>query len=228
MRTARATSARMSPSTPSPSSGRSSEELALEAQRGSRDAFGELVARHEASLLAFLRGRVATSAEAEELAQEAFLRAWRKLATYDAERRFTTWLFTLARNLAVSHGRVRRVATIAVEDSSVIADGADLRDAGRASAVAPERALEHRESAENLWSLASAVLTRDQREALWLRYAEDLTADEIGVVLDRRAVAVRVLLFRARATMARHLEREHAAHGSRPSVARVLPREALS
>jgi RNA polymerase sigma-70 factor (ECF subfamily) len=202
-----------SPSSPrSPGSSTSSEALALEAQRGSRDAFGALVERHEASLLRFLRTRVATGAEAEELVQEAFLRAWRKLATYDARLRFSTWLFTVARNLAVSHGRVRRLAAVAMEDCSMLADASEAASAG------PERALHERESAERIWSLADLVLTRDQREALWLRYAEDLTADEIGVVLGRRAVAVRVLLFRARATLARHLEPLE-----RPARERELP-----
>ncbi|MBK7878126.1 MAG: sigma-70 family RNA polymerase sigma factor [Planctomycetes bacterium] len=175
----------------------SSEELARRAQLGSRDAFGELVLRHEGSLLRFLRTRLPSECEAEEVAQEAFLRAWRKLALYDPEQRFATWLFTLARHLAVSRGRARRLALLEEHEADSVACASD-----------PGAELARRESGERLWKLADDVLTRDQREALWLRYAEDLSAEEIGAVLGKRDVAVRVLLFRARETLARHLERE--------------------
>ncbi len=202
----------MSPASPAPLPGgfdvASSEELARLAQGGSRDAFGELVLRHEGSLLRFLRTRVPSEGEAEELVQESFLRAWRKLALFDPSQRFTTWLFTLARHLAVSRGRARRLALLDDHEGTALQLAAAAADPGVEVA--------RRESGERLWELADAVLTRDQREALWLRYAEDLSADEIGAVLGKRAVAVRVLLFRARETLARHLESNRPARAAAP------------
>ena len=63
-----------------------------------------------------------------------------------------------------------------------------------------------RRGATGLWGLAERVLTSDQRTALWLRYVEGHSADEIGRVLDRRAPAVRVLLHRTRFVLAEHLD----------------------
>ena len=62
------------------------------------------------------------------------------------------------------------------------------------------------EERSRVWELAERVLTEDQRSALWLRYAEDLSVQEIAEVLGRRATTVRVLMFRARQKLAEHLE----------------------
>ncbi|MBI5361566.1 MAG: sigma-70 family RNA polymerase sigma factor [Planctomycetes bacterium] len=191
-----------------PESKTSSEELARRARAGCREAFGELVLRFEGSLLRFLCTRVPTESEAEELAQETFLRAWTKLALYDPEQRFSTWLFTLARHLAVSRGRRRRL---------VLAEDGDLEAVAQRVDAGGE--LAEREQSERLWKLADEVLTPDQREALWLKYAEDLSAEEIGRVLGKRDVAVRVLLFRARAKLARELEAERERADSRRASA---------
>ena len=84
----------------------SDRTLAREAQAGSRDAFGELVERHQGPLFHFLQVRTGSAADAEELTQESFLRAWKYLDRYDARYSFSTWLFTVARRLAI--GRMRR------------------------------------------------------------------------------------------------------------------------
>lgn len=201
----------------SSSPGSSSEDLARAIRAGngdaaSRAAFGRLVERHEASLLRFLRSRTASDDDAEELAQEVFLRVWRKLELYDPAQRFSTWLFTLARHVAISRVRVRRErATGTAADAtgdlgdahSELASDADAR--GRVDDD-PSRAVWERERAQGVWALADRVLTPEQREALWLRYAEDLSAEEIGAVLRRSPAAVRVLLFRARTALADHVE----------------------
>lgn len=176
----------------------SSEALARLARDGSRTAFGELVRRYEGSLLRFLRPRAPNASDAEEAVQEVFLRAWSKLDRYDPSYRFSTWLFTVARHLSISRSRARR-APPAEHDVALLACERD-----------PSEAASKRELAEDLWGLADRVLTPDQRQALWLRYAEDLSAEEIGQVMKKRAVAVRVLLFRAREGLARHLEHDAA------------------
>jgi len=208
----------------------SSEELARRARAGSKEAFGALVERHEASLLRFLRPFAPSAEDCEELAQEAFVRAWRKLEHYDPAQRFSAWFFTLARNLAISRLRVRRPDVQG-------AHGVQGEAALAAVAVECDPAVQaaRREAGESLWALADRVLTAEQRQALWLRYAEDLSAEEIGAVLDKRAVAVRVLLFRARENLQQHLEtrppggaRAASAAGAGPAGDRWRALEALS
>lgn len=183
----------------------SQEEAALvrAATAGHTEAFAGLVRRYEGPLLRFLELRCASREDAEELCQESFLRAWKQLDRYDPRWRFSTWLFTLARRLALSAGRraaPRAHSTEAVEQVGVQQGPAEQAD--------------RRERSEGLWALSERLLSADQRAALWLRYAENHSAEEIGRVLRRRPAAVRALLFRARTVLAEHLD---------PSLAEGLP-----
>ncbi|MCX5689052.1 MAG: sigma-70 family RNA polymerase sigma factor [Planctomycetota bacterium] len=170
---------------------KTAEELAVLAQRDNVAAFGELVVRFEGRLFNFLLRRVASRVEAEDLTQEAFVRAWERITSYDPTWRFSTWLFTIASRLAVSEHRRRR--------PTVVLDSAD--QVGRCDADIGES--EHAEQGgSRLWALAKLVLREDQHTALWLRYAEDMTIGEIAKVMGKTQVGVRVALFRARQTLA--------------------------
>lgn len=180
-----------------PQPSRTPEQLAVRAAEGSLEAFGELVRRFEVRLFNFLLRRTASRADAEDLTQEAFIRAWERIHRYEAKWRFSTWLFTIAARLAVSHHRKRRPTLRWVGDEEE-------------SPPAPERD-EEIASGARLWALAGRVLTPEQHTGLWLRYAEDMSIEEIAVVLRKSGVGVRVMLFRARQVLAEQLERETAA-----------------
>jgi RNA polymerase sigma-70 factor (ECF subfamily) len=179
---------------------RSSEELARGAQKGSLACFGALVERHERALQSFLFHRTRSADDAEELAQESFLRAWRKIATYRGDWKFSTWLFAVARRVAASRYRTGRYRT-GTPDAR---DNADVEEL--AVVTDPSDELSRQDEGRRVWDLAARVLTPEQRSALWLRYAEELSVEEIGRVMQRRPVAVRALLFRGRETLARHLD----------------------
>ena len=179
--------------------GSSVEDLVRRARAGSSDAFRELVERYESPLFNFLLRRTACAEDAEELAQDAFVRAWNKLASYDDRWTFSTWLFTLARRLAATRGRsTQSSARCSMRDGAVLDRVPVHADPGGDLARTEERA--------NLWSIVDRVLDEDPRSALWLRYAEDRTMAEIAAILGRSTVAVRVMLFRARVRLAEHLE----------------------
>ena len=161
------------------------EQLALRAQRGSLEAYGRLVELFEERLFNFLLRRVPSRADAEDLTQEAFLRAWRRIRSYRSRWRFSTWLYTIATRLAISHARSAvRHSSLGDEDSSPAAPRVRERVEGGA-----------------IWKLVDEVLTAEQRTAVWLRYVEDLGIAEIGVVMGKSQVAVRVMLFRARSAL---------------------------
>ena len=77
----------------------------LEYQRGDQAAFAELVARHEKPLWNFLRRLVHDPATAEDLQQETFMRVVKNASQYRPEAKFSTWLYTIARNLCIDHAR---------------------------------------------------------------------------------------------------------------------------
>ena len=102
-------------------------------REGDRAAYRELVQRYQAPLLRFLASLVLDRHTAEDLAQEAFLLAYRQLARFDPQRgQFATWLFTLARNLALNVQR-RRVKVSPLSDEAIavpaVADRADQQRA---------------------------------------------------------------------------------------------------
>lgn len=179
------------------SDSRSAEALAIEAQAGSVQAFEQLVTRFEGPLYRYLWMRTHDAPAAEDLVQEAFLRAWQKLARYDSRWRFSTWLYTLAERLCISSRRAR-------------SKGPPVTGTGELGSVSagedPAHAAAERDEGRALWETATRILRPEERSALWLRYAEDLSMEEIGAILGRPAVTVRVLLFRARGRLCDALE----------------------
>jgi RNA polymerase sigma-70 factor (ECF subfamily) len=174
------------------------EVLAGGARDGSLPCFVELVDRYEARLFNFLLRRTSSAEDAEDITQEAFLRAWRSLQRYDASRPFTTWLFCIANRLAIDHHRNGQRRPSRAIDINV--------DHLRRTDDDPTRDVADGEEASNIWLLVDAVLTPEQRAALWLKYAEGVSIQEIARVMSKTPGAVRVLLHRARITLAGHVE----------------------
>jgi RNA polymerase sigma-70 factor (ECF subfamily) len=178
-----------------PSPQASPEELAVRAQGGSLPAFAELVDRFESRLFNFLLRRVASPSDAEDLTQEAFLRAWQRIRMYKSRWRFSTWLFTIASRLAASRARGRS----ANERPGLVRED---QAAPRVDLHAP---LEQAETRSRIWARVGEVLGIEQQSAVWLRYVEGMAVKDIAAVLGRSQVSVRVMLFRARAVLAARL-----------------------
>jgi len=164
----------------------SDEELARRAQRGSMVCFEQLLRKYQAPLLHFLRQRGA-GADAEDLLQETFVRAYTHLDRYDPRWAFSTWLFTIARRVGLNHHRRARPA-------------ADQEAAGEAMCPGrgPVQTAMDAEHRRLLWDTAQRVLGEEEWTALWLHYVEGLPARDVARVLHRSWVAVKTKLFRAR------------------------------
>jgi RNA polymerase sigma-70 factor, ECF subfamily len=170
----------------SPQTGPSDEELACRARQGCADSFEQLLRRFQTPVLHFLRRR-GSSADAEDLTQDTFLRAYQNLHRYNRRWAFSTWLFTIARRTSLNHRRRTRPT-------------ADMRvvEATLATSPAPLDTMVAEESRRRLWDQAAEVLSEEQTTALWLHYVEEMPAREIARVLDRSWASVKVMLFRAR------------------------------
>ncbi len=164
----------------------SDEELALCAQRGCADSFDCLVRRFQVPLLQFLR-QWSRLADAEDLVQDTFVRAYQNLHRYDSSWRFATWVFTIARRLSLNRQRARRPAA-----------GSESLNAVEAATPPPAQLAAEKDSRRHLWSLAAAVLNRRQMTAMWLYYVEDMSVKEVARVLGGSRVAVKTMLHRAR------------------------------
>lgn len=177
--------------TPIDLAAQSPEDLAIAAQRGSRPAFTELVTRFHPRLYNFLVSRGNSPDDAAELTQDAFLRAWERIESYDPAWRFSTWLFTIGSRMAVSRHRRRRKTA-----------GGDAIEDMRAAQ--PSDNTTEKDTGARLWSLAASCLNEEQHRAIWLRYVEDLSMAELARVLGKSEVGARVALFRARQALLSH------------------------
>jgi RNA polymerase sigma-70 factor (ECF subfamily) len=167
------------------------EDVARRAQRGCRESFDELMKRYQAPILHFLRGRTAP-AEAEDLLQETFLRAFRGLARYRSDWPVRIWLFTIARRACIDSGRRARISMQVIGDvCSTTPDAATIASAN--------------EERRTLWAEARRLLSEVEQTALWLHYVEELPIREVASVIRRSPTATKVLMFRARRTLAEHL-----------------------
>ncbi len=171
---------------------RTDEELALKVAAGSLSCFEELVCRYTPRLFHFFRPRINTDQDVEDLVQETFFKTYRNIDRYDPEFRFSTWIYTVAVRLAVSHYRKRKPAAPAYEPPT--------------EEVSPEQLVIQRQESRNFWAFAKK-LNPKQYQTLWLRYAEDMSTKEIAAVLHLTPVQVRVLLHRGRSNLAKLFDR---------------------
>lgn len=182
---------------------RSDEELAAAAGRGSQEAFRELVERFERPVFALVVRIVRRPELAEELAQEAFVKAWRALGRFDPARKFSSWMFKIAHNAALDALRRRGEEEVSLDAPApgsedplpLPADPAAEDPLARATGRAAGRALAE----------AMAGLRAEYREILTLRFAEGLSYDEIAEVTGAPLGTVKVHLHRARADLARRM-----------------------
>ncbi len=183
------------------------EELAARAQAGCIASFEELVRRYQAPALHFLR-RLGAGADAEDLLQETFLRAYRGLDQYRGPGRFITWLFTIARRVQINHFR-----------RSLPGPGSEGLASARARGPEPPEIVAENEQRQRLWDMAARILSDDERTAVWLYYVEGMSTKEISAVLERSWVSVKTMLFRARRRLLALLpecEKASAGPGPRP------------
>jgi len=171
----------------------SDEALARQTQAGSMEAFEELVSRYERRVYAFISQSCRNGMDAAEITQEAFVKAYQAISQFDPKRTFAPWLFTIARRKCVDHFRAMRPAS----DESP-PELSDTNNPAELLAVEDER--------RQLWNLARRILPQTQFEAIWLHYVEDMNLAEVAKVLGRPQTYIKVLLFRARKTLAERLK----------------------
>ncbi|NVB38116.1 RNA polymerase sigma factor [Pseudenhygromyxa sp. WMMC2535] len=163
--------------------GPADEELMLAFREGDAAAFEELVARHKRGLYNFLLRSVHNPSRAEELLQEVFLRVIRAKDRYQRTARFTTWVYTIARNLCVDESRrqkFRRTAPLEVKRRGRGGEGGlSVLDVTAAEQV-PTDAASQADSIRARVAAAIETLPDDQREVFIMRQFGGLSFKQIG------------------------------------------------
>lgn len=175
-------------------------ELLTRARQGDPVAFGQVIEAYQSPIFNLCYRMLGEANEAEDAAQEAFLRAYTQLARYDPARSFKTWLFAIASHHCIDLLRKRRITWVSTDDDEVELNHPALND----PALGPERETTRREQSR-LIQQALARLAPDDRQALVLRYWYDFSYEDIADTLKTTVSAVKSRLHRARHALAAHL-----------------------
>jgi RNA polymerase sigma-70 factor, ECF subfamily len=194
------------PETALPAQGRSDAEIMLQVKAGDDSAFEYLVQKYRRPMVSFMYRMARTTAAAEDLAQEVFLRVYRSRGSYEASAKFTTWLYRIATNLAVNHARDTRHQR---PENTVSLDEPD-EDSGRTLDL-PDRAPSAEETLverERLAAIRQRVqaLPERQRLAVVMHKYQQMEYREIAEVLKLSESATKSLLFRAYETLREQLK----------------------
>jgi RNA polymerase sigma-70 factor (ECF subfamily) len=170
---------------------------------GDDRALEQLVERHQRLVIGTVGRMLGTGSDAEDIAQQVFVRVWKNAKRYEPRAKFTTWLLKITRNLVFNELRRRSRHPQVPLQSESEEEERPLKDE---HAVAPDASLLERELQEAV-DAAIANLPETQRMAVILRRYEELSYEEIAESLDQSVSAVKSLLFRARTELRESLKR---------------------
>jgi RNA polymerase sigma-70 factor (ECF subfamily) len=210
----KATSSRKPPKPPPPAAevaaedlkpvalGRASDEdLMRRTQQGDKQAFSLLYERYSASVLSYLYRMLGNLEDVESIGQEVFLRAFRFAPTYRYPQKFSTWLFTITRNLAINQSRRRKRSPIR-NITELNLEGIDMSgDPYQVAAHATDDVEKREEIARILKALDG--LPTDQKEVIVLGVFQDLSYAQMEEITGTKAVTLRSRMFHGLRRLAR-------------------------
>lgn len=168
-----------------------------QARNGSKEAFSRLVEAYQTPVYNLAYRMLSHHGEAEEAAQESFIRAYSRLDHYNPAYKFSTWMLSIASNHCIDILRKRRLTWLSL-DEPLPAEFAPQLASDRPD---PEQELEDSEREDQVRALLDE-LEPDYRAAVVLRYWYELSYEEIAETMDTTVSAIKSRLFRARKMLA--------------------------
>jgi len=171
----------------------SDEELMRRTQNGDKSAFAILFDRYTSAVLSYLYRMLGNVEDVESIGQEVFLRAFRFAPTYRYPQKFSTWLFTITRNLAINHSRRRKRSPVR-NITELNLEGVDI--SGDPYQVA-SRATDDLEKQEEIARVLKALddLLTDQKEVIVLGVFQDMSYAQMEEITGTKAVTLRSRMF---------------------------------
>ena len=180
--------------------------LMLRVKRGDRAAFAELVEKYKQPLFNFICRTLRDETESEDLAQNVFLQVYKSRARYERTAKFSTWLFTIARNLCLNEIRRRsRHPAESLEETHPENEDLPSRQYEDKKNFLPTENLLHGELASKIEEALDA-LPEAQRTAILLCRQDELSYEEIAEILDCSLSATKSLIHRGRETLKEKLK----------------------
>ena len=176
------------------------------ALKGDQKAYAEIVERFRTRIYSFIFRMVKNKAEAEDLTQETFIKAFNALSSFNSEYAFSTWLYKIAVNNAIDYFRKKRLRTYSIDTPIKVKDG-DLQREFEDTTLGPEHGLISREKSLQI-KRAIDSLPDKYREAILLRHTMDRSYEEISEELNVPLGTVKVRIFRAREMLKKKLREQ--------------------
>ena len=173
----------------------------IQAKQGNPDAFANLVVKYQKRVFSVCYRMLGTPTAAEDAAQEAFIRAYQAIESYDIQRSFATWVLSIASNYCIDQIRKRKVTLLSIDNDKYGWLVPPAQD------PTPERSLIEQERQAQVRSLLE-TLNETERAAIVLQYWHDFSYEEIAEALSLSVSAVKSRLFRARKAMAVEWQKE--------------------
>ena len=182
------------------STGLGDNEIISRVLKGEQNAYAELVNRYQAYVFTLVLRMVKSREDAEEVAQDVFVKAYRSLADFRGESKFSTWLYTIANTTSITFLRKKKLDVRSLDNEKVF-EVADSKDSGlRANLV-------EQKSRVNMVNEAIAMLSPDDAEIITLFYKAEQNLEEISRVLRLETNTVKVRLHRARTRLKEKMEK---------------------
>jgi RNA polymerase sigma-70 factor (ECF subfamily) len=175
-------------------------ELIQQTLSGNQSAYADLVKRHQRFVFTLAMRFAKNREDAEEIAQDCFIKAYRSLDSFKQESKFSTWLYSIVYTTAMTALRKKRVDTTSIDD-----EGASIQIEDMSSAFDVNNA--ENKSRSFYLNQAIAQLTADDATIITLFYKGEQSLEEIAHTLGIEANSVKVKLFRARQRLKEKLER---------------------
>jgi len=182
------------------STGLGDNEIISRVLKGEQNAYAELVNRYQAYVFTLVLRMIKTREDAEEVAQDVFIKAYRSLADFRGESKFSTWLYTIANTTSITFLRKKKLEVHSLDNEKVF-EVADSKDSGfRANLV-------EQKSRVNMVNEAIAMLSPDDAGIITLFYKAEQNLEEIARILRLETNTVKVRLHRARARLKEKMEK---------------------
>ena len=182
------------------STGLGDNEIISRVLKGEQNAYAELVNRYQAYVFTLVLRMVKSREDAEEVAQDVFVKAYRSLADFRGESKFSTWLYTIANTTSITFLRKKKLDVHSLDNEKVF-EVADSKDSGlRANLV-------EQKSRVNMVNEAIAMLSPDDAEIITLFYKAEQNLEEISRILRLETNTVKVRLHRARTRLKEKMEK---------------------
>ena len=181
------------------STGQSDNEIISRVLRGEQNAYAELVTRYQNYVFTLTLRLIKSREDAEEVAQDVFVKAYRSLADFRGESKFSTWLYTITNTTSITFLRKKKLEVHSLDNEKVF-EMAESKDSGfRANTI-------EQKSRVGMVTKAIALLSPADAEIITLFYKVEQSLDEIGKILGLETNTVKVRLHRARTRLKEKME----------------------